>query len=142
MMSPLAHSYAYCERLARREAGNFYHAFRILPRPQRLAMCALYAFLRITDDLGDSPGEPDAKRGPLSQWRRRLDLALAGVYTHRLHAALHHSIRAFNIPTEYLDAVVEGVIMDVDFAPFMNFDELYRYCYRVASAVGLACIHI
>ena len=56
-------SYAYCERLARREAGNFFHAFQVLPRPQRRAMCALYAFMRQTDDLADGP-EPSTANGP------------------------------------------------------------------------------
>ena len=53
-MTPrLAGSYAYCERMARREAGNFYHAFRVLPAPQRRAMWAAYAFCRATDDIVD-----------------------------------------------------------------------------------------
>ena len=57
----LEQSYRYCEGVARREAGNFYHAFQVLPRAQRRAMCALYAFLRLTDDLADEPGEtPEA----------------------------------------------------------------------------------
>src|SRR5947199_9200946 len=88
----LAHSYSYCERLARREAGNFYHAFRILPAAQRRAMCALYAFLRISDDLTDGPGVPAEKRAPLAAWRQRLGLALSAVYTHRLHPALHPTL--------------------------------------------------
>jgi phytoene synthase len=138
----LARSYAYCERLARREAANFYHAFRLLPRPQRLAMCALYAFLRITDDLTDGPGTPAEKRGPLADWRRRLDQALRGHYSHRLHAAFHHTVATYGIPREYLEAVLDGVEMDLEPIVYATFTDLYRYCYRVASAVGLACIHI
>lgn len=142
-MNPaLAHSYAYCERLARREAGNFYHAFRILPRPQRRSMCALYAFLRITDDLSDGPGPTEAKRGPLAEWRRRMERALAGKYDHRLHAAFHDTIVTHQIPRAYFDAVLDGVEMDLEPVAIADFDDLYRYCYRVASAVGLACIHI
>ncbi len=142
MTSALARSYAYCERLARREAGNFYHAFRILPRPQRQAMCALYAFLRVADDLGDGPGPAEAKRGPLAEWRRRMNRALAGKYDHRLHAAFHDTVRRHRIPPVYFDAVLDGVEMDLEPVAIAHFDELYRYCYRVASAVGLACIHI
>src|SRR3981081_3839394 len=97
-LTSLPQSYAYCERLARREAGNFYHAFRILPAAQRRAMCALYAFLRLSDDLTDGPGAPAEKRAPLAAWRHRLDLALAGIYTHRLHAALHHTVQTYGIP--------------------------------------------
>ncbi len=142
MTPALARSYAYCERLARREAGNFYHAFRILPRPQRQAMCALYAFLRVTDDLSDGPGPPEAKRAPLAEWRRRMNHALAGKYDHRLHAAFHDTVRTHAIPTTYFDAVLDGVEMDLEPVAIADFDDLYRYCYRVASAVGLACIHI
>ena len=76
MTSTLAASYLYCERLARKQAGNFYHAFRILPNPQRRAMCALYAFLRVTDDLTDGP---EAHVGeivdvPFPRPRRRVDV--------------------------------------------------------------------
>src|SRR5262249_46481704 len=137
-----ARSYDYCERLTRREAGNFYHAFRLLPRAQRRAMSALYAFMRVTDDVADGPGEPTAKRLGLESWQKELDLAMTGVYTHPLHAAFHHAVTAYQIPREYLDAVVEGVGMDVELIRFATFADLYPYCYRVASVVGLACIHV
>src|SRR5579885_1024 len=135
-------SYAWCERLARREAGNFYHAFRLLPRDQRRATCALYAFMRVSDDVTDNPGPPEAKRGPLDDWRRQLDRALAGDYSHPLHPAFHHTVRTFGIPRAYFDEVLLGVGMDLDPVRFETFAELYRYCYRVASVVGLACIHV
>jgi phytoene synthase len=138
----LATSYAYCENLARREAVNFFHAFRLLPRPQRRAMCALYAFLRIADDLSDGHGTPAEKRAWLTDWRRQLDEALAGHYIHRLHAALHHTVSVYGIPRQHLDAVLDGVEMDLEPVAFAHFADLYQYCYRVASAVGLACIHI
>jgi phytoene synthase len=136
-------SYAWCERLARREAGNFYHAFRILPGPQRRAMCALYAFMRITDDIADAPasggGEPAEA---LSDWRQSTRQALAGCYRHPLHPALHDTVAAHAIPAAYLEAVIDGVGMDLQPVRFATFADLYPYCYRVASVVGLACIHI
>jgi phytoene synthase len=138
----LAHSYAYCERLARRQAGNFYPAFRVLPRGQRLAMCALYAFLRITDDISDEPRPLVQKQASLADWRQRFEKALGGIYSHRLHAAFHHTVQLHTIPREYLEAVLDGVAMDLASVRYETFEELYRYCYRVASAVGLACIHI
>jgi phytoene synthase len=138
----LARSYTYCERLARREAGNFYHAFRLLPADQRRAMCALYSFMRVADDLADGPGASEEKRGPLQDWRRRLDESLEGTYSHPLHPAFHDAIRRFGVPPAYLHAVIDGVEMDLDAARYDAFTDLYPYCYRVASAVGLACIHI
>jgi phytoene synthase len=138
----LADSYAYCERLARREAGNFYHAFRLLPRPQRRAMCALYAFMRVADDLSDSGDGIPEKRASLDDWRRQLDLALAGTCTHRLHAALADTVRTYGIPRQYLVDVLDGVCMDLEPVRYDTFADLYAYCYRVASAVGLSCIHV
>ncbi len=138
----LAQSYRYCERLTRREAGNFYHAFRILPGPQRRSMCALYAFMRVTDDLADQPGEVEAKRARLASWRRQLHEALAGSYRHPLHEAFHDTVRTHRIPVKHLEAVLDGVEMDLVRTHYETFDELYPYCYCVAAAVGLACIHI
>jgi phytoene synthase len=142
MNSSLARSYAYCERLARREAGNFYLAFRVLPRDQRLAMCALYAFLRVADDLSDGPQPIPVKRQLIESWRKRWDGALAGKYSHRLHAAFHHAVTKYGIPVEYVAAVLDGVSMDLEPVSYETFADLYPYCYRVASAVGLACIYI
>src|SRR3954453_8353835 len=124
----LARSHAYCERLARTQAANFYHAFRLLPRGQRRAMCALYAFMRVADDLSDAPGDAESKRGPLDAWRNQLDRALVGDYTHRLHAALHHTIRTYAIPREYLVAVLDGVCMDLTPVRYHTFADLYGYC--------------
>jgi phytoene synthase len=143
MMTPtLADSYRYCEKIAKREAGNFYHAFRVLPRGQRQAMCALYAFLRLTDDLGDGLGPAGEKRNSLLDWRRRFERSMHGDYSHPLHPALHHTIRCHGIPTQYVQDVIDGVEMDLNTQSYATFVELYQYCYRVASAVGLACIHI
>jgi phytoene synthase len=138
----LARSYAYCESLARREAGNFYHAFRSLPNGQRRAMCALYAFLRVADDLSDGPADVTEKRRLLLGWRRGLGQALEGRYSHRLHPAFHHAVERYRIPCRCIEAVLDGVEMDLDQSHYGTFADLERYCYRVASAVGLACIHI
>jgi phytoene synthase len=105
-------------------------------------MCALYAFMRVADDLSDGPQPVAEKRALLDDWRRQLDLALAGRYTHRLHPAFHDTVVAYAIPRQYLMDVLDGVCMDLEPVRFETFADLYPYCYRVASAVGLACIHI
>jgi phytoene synthase len=146
----LARSHAYCEEVARRHAGNFYPAFRLLPADQRRALCALYAFLRVADDIADAPGPgyPDApgpacaRAGPLEEWRAQLRDALGGVYRHRLHPALHHTIARFGVPPRHLEEVLDGVAMDLTISHYDTFEDLYQYCYRVASAVGLSCIHV
>ena len=137
-----ASSYAFCERLARRAAGNFYHAFALLPREQRLAMCALYSFMRIADDLSDEPADVADKRAALAGWRAALHAALAGEYHHPALPALADVVARFGIPVAHLEAVLSGVEMDLDISDYATFDDLYRYCYHVASAVGLCCIHI
>jgi phytoene synthase len=142
-MNPLlARSYAWCEGVARAQAGNFYHAFRLLPAGQRRALCALYAFMRVADDLADGPHAPPEKERLLDGWRRQLRAALAGDYHHPLHPALHHTLTAHAVPPGYLEDVLDGVSMDLATASYDTFPDLYRYCYRVASAVGLACIHV
>jgi phytoene synthase len=138
----LSRSYRWCERLARREAGNFYHAFRLLPGSRRRAMCALYSFFRIADDLADGPGSPADKGRMLDRWQQSLEQALQGRFSHPLHPALQHAVASYQVPPEYLLAVLDGVRMDLAPAVYATFDDLYRYCWHVASAVGLACIHV
>ncbi len=143
IMTPdIARSYAYCERLARREARNFYGAFRVLPSAKRQAMCALYAFMRVADDLSDGPADMANKQDSLAAWRENFHRALAGEYEHPLHPALHHAVETYAIPPEYLEAVLDGVEMDLQPVNYATFGDLQLYCYRVASAVGLACIHV
>src|SRR5262249_19178155 len=96
----------------------------------------------VADDLSDGPGTPEEKRGPLDDWDRCLDAALGGEYSHPLHPALHDTVERHGIPAEYLHAVVEGVCMDLSPVRYATFMGLRRYCYHVASAVGLACIHV
>jgi 15-cis-phytoene synthase len=142
MKSSLRQSYRFCETLTRREAGNFYPAFRILPNQQRLSMCALYAFMRIADDLSDEPGPIAPKRDGLRKWRQGLEGCLSGVFRHPSHEALADTVQAYRIPRAYLEAVLDGVEMDLEPVCYHTFADLRLYCYRVASAVGLACIHI
>lgn len=138
----VARSFAYCERLARRAAANFYHAFRLLPPQERRAMCALYAFMRVADDAADEPGPTSAKREAVEAWRCQLGDALAGNYRHPLHPALHATLLRYDIPRTHLDDVLDGVGMDLDTDRYATFSNLYPYCYRVASAVGLACVRV
>jgi len=137
-----ARSYDWCCRLTRQRAGNFYYAFLILPREQRRSMCALYAFMRIADDLTDSGDPIEIKWVNLQAWRRGLVDALAGRCTHPVHPALVHTVTRFGIPATCLQELLDGVQEDLIRSRYATFAELYGYCYRVASVVGLACIHI
>jgi len=139
MTSP-GESYAYCRRVARQRARNFYYSFVLLSRRQRDAMCAIYAFMRYCDDLSDEPG---ANRASIDQWRQALDEALAGrTEAHPVLPAFHETVSRYRIPPRYFHEMIDGVASDLEPRRFENFDQLYRYCYQVASTVGLTIIHI
>jgi len=136
-------SYAYCQALARREARNFYYSFLALPRDRFRAMCALYAFMRVTDDLADSTTEVESRRAALETWGEAVRLALGGErQDHAALPALADAVRRYRVPRQYLEEVITGVRMDLERGTYQTFDELAGYCYHVAGAVGLACIHI
>jgi 15-cis-phytoene synthase len=141
---PLADSYAYCKALAKRTAGNFYFSFLTLRRERFRAMCALYGFMRVCDDLGDEPGiDVETKAAKLRSWREGLARALHGdCGGHEVFPALRDVVERYAIPAEYLHAVIDGVESDLRPRSFETFDELLRYCYQVAGAVGLCCVHI
>jgi len=142
MNQTLAVSYARCRAVTRAAHSSFPLAFRLLPPAKRRAMDALYAFMRVTDDLADEPGEPATKRAQLNAWRRSLVAALDGTYSHPVHPALHDTVRRYDIPPEYLLAVIDGVETDLEPVRFATREELLKYCFCVASVVGLACIRV
>ena len=155
-------SYARCRDMARRSGSNFYLSFLGLPRAKRRAMDALYAFMRQTDDLADDPQPLEVRRRALLEWRATLQRALQGQFDlpdqqqtsdqpgrrpdnrcgRDLLPAMADVVEQFGVPAEHLCAVIDGVEMDLDRQRYETFDELQGYCEHVASAVGLACIHI
>jgi len=136
----LKESYAFCERIARSRARNFYYSFLLLSRDQRQAMCAIYAFMRYCDDISEGEG---ASAEAIDRWRRDLDCALQGSYgENALWPAFHDTVKRYRIPHEYFHEMILGVSSDLETRQVRTFDELYRYCYQVASVVGLTIIHI
>jgi phytoene synthase len=138
----LEESYAFCERVARTQAKNFYYSFLLLSRPQRQAMCAIYAFMRYCDDLSDAEGVSD-RAGAIARWQADLDSALAGSAPENpLWPAFSDTVARYRIPHEYFRAMIRGVSSDLEPRHVQTFQELYDYCYHVASVVGLTIIHI
>lgn len=154
-------AYAICRSIARAAAKNFYYGFLALPRYKRDALCAVYAFMRHADDISDDPALPLAeKRARLAEFSERMHRVVEGQPTDDpILLALADTSRRYNIPVALLDQLVKGTAMDLDEAIppvieprplnapppavlYLTFDDLYRYCYHVASVVGLACIHI
>lgn len=140
-MTPVSESYAYCRNVARTQARNFYYSFVLLPNEQRDAMCAMYAFMRYCDDLSDGP--ETANHETMQQWRAELDAALEGRYgANPCWPAFHDTVQRYRIPHGYFHQMIDGVSSDLEPREIKTFDELYRYCYQVASVVGLTIIHI
>ena len=138
--APLAQSDADCRQVARRRAKNFYYSFLLLSPQQRDAMCAIYAFMRYCDDLSDEPG---AARDPLNHWRRALTAALDGKFDgFPAWPAFYDAVDRYRIPQEYFYQMIDGVSSDLEPRHIQTFEELYQYCYQVASVVGLTTIHI
>jgi phytoene synthase len=140
-MTPLEASYAHCRAVARARAKNFYYSFVLLDPDRKSAMCAVYAFMRYCDDLSDEPG---ATRTAMDRWREALAEAFAGrPDSSPVWPAFLDTVARYEIPHEYFHDMIEGVASDIG-APraIGTFQELYDYCYRVASVVGLTTSHI
>lgn len=160
MSLSLEEAYAACETIARNEAKNFYYAFRVLPKPKRAAICAVYAFMRHADDLADNERlSRDERLRQTQTWLEEWHRAATGeISENPVFIALRDTQQRFQISTELLDQLVQGTLMDLisppqeelessnveteQLAVYRNFDDLYRYCYFVASVVGLVCIRI
>ena len=163
----LSTAYGVCRHITRTQAKNFYYAFLVLPRRKRNALCAVYAFMRHADDISDDESVPVlVRREKLSALLEGLHRAVAGELTDDpVLFALAHTQKAYEVPMEWLDKLVFGTMMDLHddetvpvesvvaaegqtalltkrLVTFHTFDDLYAYCYHVASVVGLVCIKI
>lgn len=139
----VAESYAECNRIARAAHSSFYLAFYGLRREKRNALCALYAFMRLVDDVSDEAGDLESKRRGLARWRGLLDEAVAGrTEGHAILPALADTMARFEMPARYFHDLILGAEMDLTIARYATFDRLSEYCYRVAGTVGLTCLHV
>ena len=138
----------YCTELARRSGSNFYFSFFSLPPERREAMHAVYAFCREVDSSVDDPEPGSSPRNQLANWRAglaalyRTDQAAAVPPASPVLRCLDGHIRRLGIPQEYFEDIIAGVEMDLTINRYATFRDLYQYCYRVASVVGLICLKI
>ncbi len=159
----LAMAYSVCRGITRTAAKNFYYAFLLLPRRKRESLCAVYAFMRRCDDITDDPTLtlPERRR-KLDQWLDGLHLAQQNHPTDDpIFLALTDTQRRFHISAGLLDELAHGTAMDIEepaldayqedeplfalqpsLVRYRTFEDLRVYCYRVASVVGLVCIHV
>ena len=135
-------AYEECRSITRREAKNFYYAFLTLPSAQRRAIYVAYAFCRHCDDSVDQVATTQEKLSALTALQNDLNLAYAGEADTPVYVALADVAATYDIPQEYFQEVVSGVESDLVKNCYENFEELQRYCYQVASVVGLICLQI
>jgi squalene synthase HpnC len=147
----VARSYEECHRIARSSHSNFYYAFFLLSRKRRDGLAALYAFMRLVDDIADEGHDLAAKQRGLAKWRAALDEAVMtyGRLTvseprgaSEVLPALVDTMRRYNMPARYLHDLISGAEMDLTVSSYATFDRLREYCYRVAGTVGLTCTHV
>jgi squalene synthase HpnC len=156
----IAASYANCHAIARAAHSNFYPAFFLLPKAKRDGIVALYAFMRLIDDVSDEGANLAEKQRGLARWRAALDQAITGQLqmfdgnaamespvatlpgAEEVLPALVDTIGRFNMPVRYLHDLISGAEMDLTIQAYPSFERLEEYCYRVAGTVGLTCTHV
>lgn len=147
----LSNAYEFCRQIAKHHAKTFYLATLFLPKNQQNPIFAMYALLRTVDDLVDL-AEDKLSNGQLTreqinqsidEWKTRLRGCYAGeCHNDPILMAWQDTLRSFHVPIELPLDLIDGVAMDIDFKTFETFDDLYVYCYKVASVVGLMTAEI
>jgi len=132
----------YCQERAARSGSSFYYSFLFLPRDQRTAITALYAFCREVDDVVDEGLDPAIARTKLDWWRTEIAAVFGGSPTHPVSLALAPVVKAFDLPQARFEDIIEGMRMDLDYNRYPDFATLEVYCHRVAGVVGLLSARI
>src|SRR5262245_58701481 len=133
---------AFCTDLTKKSGSNFYYSFLFLPKARRDAMFTIYAFCKAVDTAVDEPPPGSNPKEELGRWRLQLDAVYGGTPTWPLMISLAHHVARLSIPKAYFEELIKGVEMDLSTSRYPTFDALSLYCYRVASVVGLICLHI
>lgn len=137
-----ADAQAYCTAYTKKSGSNFYYSFLFLPKARREAMYTVYAFCKAVDSAVDEPPAGSNPQEELKHWRSEVDAVYGGSPTSPITVSLAHHVKALAIPKAYFEELIKGVEMDLFNNRYVTFDELSLYCYRVASVVGLICLHI
>jgi len=145
----LAASYAYCQHITRTQARNFYYGLKLLPEPKRSAMYALYAYMRLVDDIADDESFAAQSRSDLlTRWQEHTHTAINATAVSalppniKLWPAFAHMVQTYRIPTHLFDDMIAGQRQDLTPHTLDTFQQLKDYCYRVASVVGLASLYV
>ncbi|MDO8305462.1 presqualene diphosphate synthase HpnD [Herminiimonas sp.] len=132
----------YCQQKAAQSGSSFYYSFLFLAPDRRRAITALYAFCREVDDTVDECTDASIARTKLSWWRKEVAAMISGAPTHPVTQALQAHLTTFALDSQYLMAIIDGMEMDLDQTRYLDFPGLQKYCWHVASAVGILSARI
>ena len=132
----------YCEQKAAQSGSSFYRSFRFLPAARRRAITALYAFCREVDDVVDDTSDVGVARVKLAWWRGQVAAIFSGTPRHPVAQALRPVVAEFALKEAQLQAVIDGMAMDLEQQRYLDFAALERYCDLVAGGVGLMSAEI
>ncbi len=138
----VSESQAYCTAYTKQSGSNFYYSFLFLPKAKRDAMYTIYAFCKAVDSAVDEPAAGSNPKDELKRWREEIEAVYSGTPTTPIMVSLAYHVKALGIPRAYFEELIKGVEMDLFNNRYVTFDELSLYCYRVASVVGLICLHV
>ena len=127
----------YCQQKTAQSGSSFYYSFLFLPPERRRAITALYAFCREVDDTVDETSDASVARIKLAWWRTEISTMYKGTPTHPVTQALQPHIAAYDLKEEHLQAIVDGMEMDLDQSRYLDYPGLQKYCWRVAGVVGI-----
>lgn len=132
----------YCQQKATQSGSSFYYSFLFLEPERRRAITALYAFCREVDDTVDECTDVSIARAKLIWWRQEILTMFAGAPTHPVTKALQPHLATFSLQEKYLLAIIDGMEMDLDQTRYLDFAGLQKYCWHVASVVGILSANI
>jgi phytoene synthase len=138
----LKQAYAHCAEVVRRSDSSFAAAFWMFPKPRRRALHAIYAFCRLADDIADDPTVQGDRQRLLALWRSELSDAYRGKARSPVGIALGDAVHRYRLPEDVFQELLRGVESDLLGESMKTFEDLSRYCFRVASTVGLLVVRV
>ena len=127
----------YCQQKAAQSGSSFYYSFLFLPPERRRAITALYAFCREVDDTVDECTDESIARVKLAWWRKEIAGMYEGKQSHPVTQALQPHLLTYNLQQQHLQAIIDGMEMDLNQTRYLDYPALQRYCWHVASVVGI-----
>jgi phytoene synthase len=127
----------YCQQKTVQSGSSFYYSFLFLPTERRRAITALYAFCREVDDTVDETSDQSVARIKLAWWRTEVSAMYKGAATHPVTQALQPHLATYNLQEQHLQAIIDGMEMDLDQSRYLDYPGLRKYCWHVAGVVGI-----